>query len=94
MAGAAWVGVAVMAVRRLRGGVAVALVVAVVVTVVRVLGACHAQLGGLTRRPCLRAQHGRRHRTPDGEQGNQQDDEPEAKVLHGGEVSRGLWRKT
>jgi hypothetical protein len=36
------VGVAVMAVRRLRGGVAVALVVAVVVTVVRVLGACHA----------------------------------------------------
>lgn len=79
-----------MTVRRLRRGV---VVVAAVVTVMGVLRDGHAQLGGLTR-PGLRAQHGRGHRAPDGEQGDQQDDEPEAKVLHGGEVSRGLRCKT
>lgn len=83
-------GVAVMTVRRLRRGV---VVVTAVVTVMGGLRGGHAQLGGLTR-PGLRAQHGRGHRAPDGEQGDEQDDEPEAKVLHGGEGIRELWRKT
>ena len=83
-------GVAVMTVRRLRRGV---VVVTAVVTVMGGLRGGHAQLGGLTR-PGLRAQHGRRHSAPDGEQGDQQDDEPETELLHGGEVSRGLRCKT
>lgn len=91
MASTARLGVAVMTVLRLRSGV---VIVASVAAVVGVLRGGHAQLGGLTRSRCFRAQHGRRHRTPDGEQGDQQDDEPEAQVLHGGEVSRGLRCKT
>lgn len=56
-------------------------------------GGSHPQLclPGATGRP---AQHGRRQAPANGEQGDQQDDEPEAELLHGGEVIRGLGRKT